>query len=188
MQTHPLCPHMQLPVIPHPHQLELRAYSMEPHGISSKLLQCRQGHDAYPVIWRGNHQNSGWLAGRRVLVIPPGPPFSSSCYPPDQGLAHGICGWTNGCGLTHRRGCCPAVLLPCQSQCSSHEAVPVPSPSHSSHPLANITAFPEWTQARGLPSSPPPTSRCPSENQILQSHHGLHIHPTVTFGDCCMSR
>lgn len=92
VQTHPLCPHMQLPVIPHPHQLELRAYSMEPHGISSKLLQCRQGHDAYPEIWRGNHQNSGWLAGRRVLVIPPGPPFSSSCYPPAQGLAHGICG------------------------------------------------------------------------------------------------
>lgn len=106
----------------------------------------------------------------------------------DQGLAHGICGWTDGCGLTHRHGCCPAVLLSSQSQCSSHEAIPVASPSHSSHPLANITAFPERAQARGLPSSPPPTSRCTSEDQILQSHHGLHINLTVTFGDCCMSR
>lgn len=63
VQTHPLCPHMQLPVIPHPHQLELRAYSMEPHGISSKLLQCRQGHDAYPQSGAGTIKiQDGWRA------------------------------------------------------------------------------------------------------------------------------
>lgn len=160
VQTHPLCPHMQLPVIPHPHQLELRAYSMEPHGISSKLLQCKQGHDAYPDSGAGTIKiQDGWRAdvSWSSLLVPISLPPSN-----DQGLAHGICGWTDGCGLTHRHGCCPAVLLPFQSQCSSHEAVPVASPSHSSHPLANITAFPERTQARGLASSPPPTSRCPS--------------------------
>lgn len=158
---------MQLPVIPHPHQLELRAYSMEPHGISSKLLQCKQGHDAYPDSGAGTIKiQDGWRAdvSWSSLLVPLSLPPSN-----DQGLAHGICGWTDGCGLTHRHGCCPAVLLPCQSQCSSHEAVPVASPSHSSHPLPTSRLSQNGLKPEASPRLhlPPPDARVKTKSLTL---------------------
>lgn len=136
---------------PPPHQLELRAYSMEPHGISSKLLPCNQGHDdAYPDSGAGTIRNSGWLARRPVPISLLCSSLSSCSHPrslPRLGPRDRY-GWMGGYVLTHRHGCCPAVRLSCQSQCSSHEAVPVSSPSH---PFCCHRGFPRTDSSQRPP-------------------------------------
>lgn len=147
---------MALPVIPHPphhpHQLELRACSMEPHGISSKLLQCKQGHDAYPESGAGTIKIQDGLARRLVLGHLSWPLSTSSCSPdlikawPTDNMDGRVA------VVLHTPSwllsCCPAVRLPCQSQCSSHEAVPVSSPSH---PLCRHHGFPRTDSSQRPP-------------------------------------
>lgn len=99
----------------------------------------------------------GWLARIPVPVS-----LLSSSLPlplPSQILTKA---WPTGCGLTYRRGCCASVLLPCQSvsqsQCSSHEAVPVAS---SSHPLRRHHGFPRTDSTQRPPRVPISTSHLP---------------------------
>lgn len=141
MQLHRACP-------PSDPKLELRAYSMEPHGISSKAA-CRagQGRDACPEPGAGTIKiQDGGRAGEPVLVFSPSRLLS---LPPGPSL--------------------PPWLLCCRRAGQSV------SPTT---PFAAITAFPERTRCQRPPlvstSRCPAEDQILRSHQGLHIH--LHRH------------